>query len=203
MRRLLLAGPLICVLLGACGRQPEEAAVAPVVTGSPIPTFAIPPSWTAAPTNTPGPTDTPEPTATPEPTVSPLDALRVALEDELSVGTRDAPRLARLENSPMGTLYVDWNINDYLSEDGLQRNGGVDIVNLLRTIAEHGKGLEYNDVSLSGFFPLVDESGNARDAMVVQVWYDRSVVEATDWPGAYDRIYTLAKTVRMHDVFKE
>jgi hypothetical protein len=202
---------LICVLIAGTGAivrrlspagpatPPESAAVA-AAAASPAPS-EIPP--TEAPTNTPEPTSAPEATATAAPVAAPIDTLRAALEAKLSVGTRDVPRLARLETST-GTLFVDWNINDAMSDDGLRRNAKIDAVNILRTIAENDEGVEYNDVSLSGFFPLVDNLGNTRDAMVVQVWYDRATIDAINWDNFFDeQVYGAAKTLRLHDLWEE
>lgn len=205
---LMLAGGLllICVLIAGTGAivrrlspapttPPESAAVA-----SPVPSEAPP---TEGPTNTPEPTSTPEATATAAPTAAPIDVLRVALEDKLSASTRDVPRLARLETST-GTLFVDWNINDSMSDDGLKRNAKIDAVNILRTIAGNDDGVEYNDVALSGFFPLVDTLGNTRDAMVVQVWYDRATIDQINWDNFFDQqVYPAAKTLRLHDLWEE
>lgn len=194
---------LIVIARALIRRQSPEPVAVATIAGSPLPTFAIPPSWTvppAAPTGTPEPTIAPSPTAPPTATQAPIDALRAALEDRLS----GDGRIRRAETmAGLDTLYVDWNINEALSDEGLRRNAKVDAVSLLRVVAENSDGLAYKDVALSGYFPLVDNLGNTQETMVVQVWYDRATIEQINFDNFYDQLYTSAKNVRFHTIFEE
>lgn len=207
---IAVLGAIVRTVSPAAPSAPPESAAIPADT-SPVATFAIV-TWTvdpSIPTATPVPTSTPEPTATPEPTpaptLSPVDALAAALQEELGESNLDdRPRLRVVDSTPgLDTLFIDWNINDSFAGDR-QATVQIDLARMMRVLVEGDDFIAYKDVAFRGYYPLINALGNVNDTLVVQAWYDRTTLEQINWDNfLHKNTFVIAKTLRLHDNFKD
>lgn len=158
-------------------------------------------SETAVPTNTVEPTVIPTETAVPPTPIpeDPREALRSSLVDLLGSSNRNVQRLANLEfdNPAQGDILIQWAINDNLTEDFIKTGIKIDATDLLKTVAQ--SGIEFNNIYLMGYFPLVDAYGNSKEENVVTLQFSKETVEKINWDGfLYDNIYLVADDATIH-----
>lgn len=184
----------------------QPSATPELPTAAPAPTAL--PSATPEPTAIPptvGPTQTPLPSATPEPPTAPpsfADQVRAAVSGALSKGNRDLERISTIEAEENGRIYVQWTINDNLTEGFIKNGAQLDIKNILKGL--HDSGVSYQRVVFEGSFPLVDTLGNSKEAIVVHAEYPRKTVDAINWGNFLTKnTYVIAEKVAIHPAFRE
>jgi hypothetical protein len=184
-----------------------EPSYTPLPSDTPLPTRTNTPGPSPTPTETPLPTATIPPTATKPPTAtqSPETILRNLLQDALGSGNRDIPRIKEVSVGYLGDpgiLFVNFAINDNLSESWIKRGARIDTMDIVEAIAS--EGFEYTEIWIEGTFSMVDVYGNTEEDEVIKVFYDRDTVELINWDNFIsDNIYIVADDVWIHPAFQE
>jgi len=192
----------VCAISSAVLDQGSSREALPTVT----PTSAIVQTETV----TPRPTNTPKPTPTPLSTedVHRLAADRLRVDIEEALGSSNRPGVERVntvsvETGPNPQVYVEWAINDYLTE-GLTKGGAqLELARILRTVGK--SGIKYGSVRVQGTFSMRDPSGNVQEQVVVKAAYQRVTVQRVydaiveNW----DKVYDVADTVWVHPAFQK
>ena len=145
------------------------------------------------------PTLAPVPTHTLEPSVS----LKLSVEDELGSANRDVPRLESIEiNEGAGIITVRWAINDNITDNFRIYGARRDASSILQTITK--SEIQFERVALRGTFSMVDIYGNAEEAEVFRLIFDRSTFEKINWESfLYDNIYLIADSATVHPAFQD
>jgi len=147
---------------------------------------------TLAPTLTPVPTTTLEPNA----------ALKISIEDKLSSANRDVPRVDIEIIEGAGVITVRWAINDNLTEGFIISGAKRDASAILQIISE--SEIRFERAALRGTFSLVDAFGNAEEAEVFRLIFDRSTFEKINWDSfPYNNIYLIADSATVHPAFQD
>ena len=173
----------------------------PTNTYTPSPARTAQPTNTLQPTDTPKPIDTPKPTNTsePEPTDTPEENLRKAIEDALGDSNRDIARISEFEVTDQ--IFVQWAINDNLTEDMIKGGAQLDITEILQAVSE--SEVEYNSVRVYGTFPLVDSYGNVEETEVVKAVYTLETLEKINWDNfLFKNVYEIADSLQLHPTFQ-
>lgn len=140
------------------------------------------------------PTETPIPTAAiPTPTFDPQAGLRKGLTVVLGSSNRNVERLRSLvfDVPNPGDVYIEWSINDNLTEDLIKASIKSDATELLKFIDQ--VGYPYNNVILYGYFPLVDVYGKSTEENVVKLVFYPATIQKIEWYGFnFENIYTIA-----------
>lgn len=199
------SAPAEAAAVVAAATSAPVATVAPEPTAVPAPTSpptAVPPTSTPAlPTEVP----TPEPTATPEPPTAPPsfdDQVRNAISPVLTNGNRDLERISTIEAKEGGQIYIQWTINDNLTEGLIKAGAKLDLVKILQAI--HDAGLSYNRIITEGSFSLVDTLGNAKEVIVVHSEYPRELIDKINWQNfRMDNVYVVGENVKLHRLFQD
>lgn len=175
-------------------------------TETPMPTNTLGPTATSRPTNTPlptntlGPTETPRPTETPQPTLSPSEILHQSIIETLGTGNRDVERLSDFEAAD--EIFIQWTINDNLTEDMIKGGAQIDVTDMLKTIAH--SDITYDSVRLHGTFPLVDKYGNVTETAVVKVVYTADTIQKINWDNfIFKNVYDIADSMLLHPAFQK
>jgi hypothetical protein len=131
------------------------------------------PSLTAAPVSTIKPAQASTPTELP-PTANELsDLIGRDLEGEI----RD---LAFNYQGKHGILFISWNLQGFYTNELIARSAQRDTVEILRLIVE--SGLEFNQVLISGWYPMtVDINNTIEDTEVISLYFDRETLEERNW----------------------
>ncbi len=152
------------------------------------------------PTEVLTPTNTPEPTATLEPRV----ALKSQIEGVLGSSNRNIPTLISLEfnNPEQGAIFINWAINDNLTEDLIVFGAKSDATDILKALAQ--SGTDYTYVILSGSFPMADKFGNSDEKNVVNLTFNKETVERINWDDFLsDNIYSIANEANVWVAFQD
>jgi hypothetical protein len=165
-----------------------EVLSTPVVIQTEKPTEIIPP------------TNIPEPTATLEPHA----ALQVEVIRILDTGNRNVPRLTALnfDDPEQGAIFVNWAINDNLTENLIVFGAKSDATDILKALAQ--SGIEYTYVILSGSFPMADNFGNSTETNVVNLTFYKETVGRINWESFLsDNIYKIADEAHVWVAFQD
>jgi hypothetical protein len=115
--------------------------------------------------------------------VVPEQALRDAIGGRLGASNRGVERLPELDAMKDEYIVLRWTINQRptrkLAGDGARR----DVLAILRAVKGVPEHDRYSGVVLSGSYPLVDGTGNARETVVVRATYDTATLDRTDLRG--------------------
>ncbi len=190
---------LLVTLLSPQTDEPESPTTA--ISDSAIETVIA--QTEAAAAGTFEPTSAPTPLPAPSNTLEPSVALKLSIEDELSSANRDVPRLESIEIlEGAGIITVRWAINDNIT-DGFRISGAKrDASTILQTIAE--SGMQFERVVLRGSFSMVDLYGNAEEAEVFRLIFDRAEYEQINWDNFLsDNIYLVAGSATVHPAFQD
>lgn len=146
-------------------------------------------------TNSPEQTSTPLSASTIEPTLTlePHTALKAEIERVLGSGNRNVPRLTTLnfDDPEQGAIFVNWAINDNLTENLIIFGAKSDATDILKALAQ--SRIDYTYVILSGSFPMVDKFGNSDEKNVVNLTFYKETVERINWENFLsDNIYDIA-----------
>lgn len=180
--------------------QPPPSST-PGPTDTPEPTRTPGPTDTPRPTDTPEPTRTPRPTNTPRPTLAPAESLLVTVTDALSRSNRNIQRVAELTIEDE-TVFIQWAINDNLTEGMIKTGAKIDVADILETVAK--SGIQYQKVELIGTFSMVDKFGNASEDPVIALMYERATIERINWENfLFDNVYDVADFVKIHPAFQD
>ena len=139
---------------------------------------------------------------------APLDSkaeMKIRIEALLGTGNRNLPRLIALNfNDPEpGAIFVNWNINDNLSEDLIRSGAKSDATDILQAIWAQ-TGIEYTYILLSGSFPMQDEFGNSDEKNVVNLVFNKETVEKINWTNFLsDNIYIIADEANVWAAFQD
>ena len=158
-------------------------------------------------TITPRPTDTPKLTPTSQPTLSPADTVRVRVAIEKVLGSSNRQGVKRissfsLETGPDPQVFVEWAINDNLTEGLIKSSAQLDVTSILEAIAK--SGVKYGSVRVQGTFSMVDKSGNAQEMVVIKAVYTRATVERINWDDfLFANVYDIADTKTIHPAFQK
>jgi hypothetical protein len=165
------------------------------------------PTLTSIPTETPLPTQTTTPlppTAAPEPTVtlSPIEGLKAGAIEILSNKPERLTAFEWAESEKF--LYIEFAISDNFTAGLIVIGIQSDIADMLRLVAQSGLLPEYQDVTISGKFPLVDKFGNTTDEIVITASYTRATIEKINWDNfLYTNVLDIADTLYIHPALQE
>ncbi len=151
-------------------------------------------------TNTIAPTNMPSPTSTsaPKNTVTPADpktALKDTIAAALGSGDRNVPRIRGISFDAFetGDVFVEWEINDNLTNDLIKFGAADDCTKIAKAIAK--SGFQYTHLTLQGYFPMQDVYGNSNDAMVINLTYSKATLDKVNWDNfILQNIYKIADT---------
>lgn len=198
---LAVAGALLlcCIIVGLFG---PKTAPSPRATDTPTPAeTAISPTPTPIP---PTPTVTSVP-PTPAPTLSSEAQLQLAIEKALGPSNRETVERVSdfsMDTGPESEIFVEWAINDNLTEGLIKSGTQMDIADILEAIDK--SGLKYGSVHVEGTFSMVDQYGNVSEMVVVSAIYMRATIERINWENfLWDNVYAIADEVWVHPVFQK
>jgi hypothetical protein len=146
------------------------------------------------------PTKTPLPTLT----LSPQSALRAEIEQVLGKGNRGVPSLTEFsfDDPEKGALFINWAINENLTENLTKRGAKIDATNILKALDK--SGIDYTYVLMSGSYPLVDAFGNSTERNVVNLTFNKATVDKINWDNFLtDNIYVIADEAVIWPAFQE
>lgn len=149
-------------------------------------------------------TDEPSISETPAETLEPHAAFEMAVEKELGEGNREVSRIAELEfDKPNeGAIFIKWAINDNLTENFIKYGAKMDVVRILKALAD--SQIDYTYITLSGTFSLVDQFGNSEEKNVVYLVFNKSTVDRINWDNFLtDNIYKIADQTNIHVLFRD
>jgi len=144
------------------------------------------------------------PNASPIETLEPRAAFKAEVIEILGAGNRDVTRLESLNfNDPEeGAIFIEWAINDNLTEGFIKSGAKSDAFDILKSLAE--SGIDYTYVILSGTFPLQDQFGNAEEKHVVNLTFYKSTVAKINWENFLsDNIYNIADEAHIWAQFQD
>lgn len=199
---LIILGALfaLCVICIGGTMVADKMGFIPTLSPTPLPSTTALPSATLPPTATLSPSATPPPTAT----LEPQSALRIEIERVLGTGNRNIPRLTALNfNDPeTNAIFVNWAINDNLTENLIIYGAKSDATDILKAIAQ--SGVDYTYVILSGSFSMVDKFGNTSESNVVNLTFYKTTVDKINWDNFLsDNIYTIADQAAVWVAFQD
>ena len=74
-----------------------------------------------------------------------------------------------------------------------------DIADMLRLVSQSGLLPDYQFVTISGKFPLVDKFGNTSNNIVITTAYNRSTIDKINWDNfLYTNILDIADDIYIH-----
>lgn len=187
----------------------------PMPTNTPTDTPTSPPTntptdtQTPLPTNTPTqmatPTDTPLPTSTPSLTPTPSLDQKIALE--LGDRNRDV-QTGFTVGGILDVITVEWPLNDNFTGDMIRKGALMEAVEILRLIRD--SGMDYQLISLTGTFALVDGFGNHSESPVMWIDMSRATMDKINWEDEafvnfvlYQRLPEIADRMKWHPAMEE
>jgi len=131
--------------------------------------------------------------------------LQTAIEKALGPSNREG--VARISQFSVGAepdaqIFIEWTINDNLTEGLIKSGAQIDIADILEAIDE--SGFEYGSVFVEGTFSMVDQYGDASEMVVISARYTRTTVERINWENfLWDNVYAIADEVWVHPAFQK
>jgi hypothetical protein len=184
---------IILIALVGCSTPastPDVAAIYTSVAGTMIAQMPTrPPTSTVAPL----PTNTLAPTNTPAATLDAKSSLKVAIQTALGTSDRNIPRIRGISFDAFetGDIFVEWSINDNLTESMIKFGARDDVNKVLKAVAD--SGFNYTSVALQGYFPMQDAYGNSSEDMVLNLIYKKTTVDKINWANFdLNNVYIIA-----------
>jgi len=85
--------------------------------------------------------------------------------------------------------------------DALREAAQLDVRNILEGVG--ASGFDYEYITVRGWFPMLDECGEAEEIVVVDAGYDRGTMDRIDWSALPpDGIYAKADQADLHRQFR-
>lgn len=129
--------------------------------------------------------------------------LRPSIERSLGSSNRGVQRLTSLnfDDPEPQALFVQWAINDNLSETLIRHGARKDATDILEAIA--ASRIDYSYVIMSGSFPLSDQFGNANETNVVNLTFHKTTVDKVNWENFLSsNIYSIADEANVWTQFQ-
>ena len=98
-------------------------------------------------------------------------------------------------------MYVQWTVNDNLTQGMRAGSARLDIVHMLEALA--GSSESYTSVFFRGTFAMVGRLGNASESNVVEAVYTRNVIDQINFANFLtDNVYAIAESSDIHPEFR-
>lgn len=154
---------------------------------------------------------TPTEKASPKPkkkVATPEQKVRKAIKETLGKSNRDVKRLESLvynDDAGLGAIVIRWAINDNLTEGLTKKSAKLDIAEMLEEIQGlQEDGLNVEQVTFSGTFPLVDKFGDTKELKVVNATYSGATVRKINFDNFLNKnVYEIADEATIHPAFED
>ena len=99
-------------------------------------------------------------------------------------------------------VFVQWAINDNLTEKLLKGGAKRDVADILKAVSE--SNVEHNSVRAYGTFSMRDQFGNVTEEIVIKVVYTKETIEKINWERfLFSDVYDIADGANIHPAFEE
>lgn len=131
----------------------------------------------------------------------PKERLQAEVEEALGESNRDVPRISELQIPPGGQIYIEWAIDDNLTEGLVKDTARLEATEILEVM--QATDLEYKSVVLGGTFLLVDKLGNESEDRVVLAKFRRSLIERINFDNfIFKNVFELDDSSFVHPAFQ-
>jgi hypothetical protein len=173
---VIITGGIVAlfVIIGACGDGGKAAPKAESQPSSPAKAPAPVEISKAKPVATTAAKPSPKAVVKPAPPKS--------KEQKVNDAVGDDAKNARIQGKVKsdGTIYIDFDIQDNLTNNLRKIGANNDIKNILEAVATQS-GVPFKQVIIRGSFPMVDVLGDESNAVVMTVRWNKATLDRINW----------------------